>query len=233
MKNKNLIAISGKIGSGKNSVATIIQGLNASLDRDVIIHHVQTNKPFSKDSGYEQVAFANKLKEVVSVLLNCSREQLNDRNFKNSFLSEFNMTVREFLQKTGDGLSEYNPDIFVKALFVDYKEEFVSSGIGMFHDPRPSYRSLGFPNWIITDLRFPNELEAIEDRGGITIRVNRKISKEEDVNQSLLGAMSNYKEHPSETSLDNAEFDYTINNNGTIEDLIEKVKEILIKEQII
>ena len=39
--------------------------------------------------------------------------------------------------------------------------------------------------------------------------------------------------HPSETALDDAEFDYEIINDGTIEDLIEKVKEILIKENII
>jgi hypothetical protein len=39
--------------------------------------------------------------------------------------------------------------------------------------------------------------------------------------------------HPSETALDDAKFDYEIINDGTIEDLIEKVKEILIKEQII
>lgn len=37
----------------------------------------------------------------------------------------------------------------------------------------------------------------------------------------------------AETALDNAEFDYTIDNNSSIEDLIEKVKSILIKERII
>jgi len=35
------------------------------------------------------------------------------------------------------------------------------------------------------------------------------------------------------TALDNATFDYIIDNNGTIEELIIKVKEILIKEKII
>ena len=40
-------------------------------------------------------------------------------------------------------------------------------------------------------------------------------------------------EHISETALDNAEFDYVIDNNGTIEELIKQVKKILIKEKII
>jgi hypothetical protein len=36
-----------------------------------------------------------------------------------------------------------------------------------------------------------------------------------------------------ETALDDTEFDYEIENNGTLEDLVEKVREILIKENII
>jgi hypothetical protein len=40
-------------------------------------------------------------------------------------------------------------------------------------------------------------------------------------------------EHPSETALDDTKFDYEIINDGSIEDLIEKVKEILIEQKII
>jgi len=36
-----------------------------------------------------------------------------------------------------------------------------------------------------------------------------------------------------ETALDDAKFDYEIINDGTIEDLVEKVKEILTKQGII
>ena len=78
-----------------------------------------------------------------------------------------------------------------------------------------------YPMWIITDCRFKNELQAIKDRDGIVIRVNR--------NNSLFKSVI----HESETALDNAKFDYIIDNNGTIEELIEKVKEILIKEKIL
>ena len=99
-------------------------------------------------------------------------------------------------------------------------------------------QKLSYPNWIITDMRFPNEMEAVKERGGITIRVVRpKI-------ESLVDKMRPYsdlvhygipmpEEHPSETALDNHEFDYEIINDGEIVDLIEKVKEILIKSAII
>jgi hypothetical protein len=39
--------------------------------------------------------------------------------------------------------------------------------------------------------------------------------------------------HPSETALDDAKFDYTIENNGTLDELVEKVRVILIREKII
>jgi hypothetical protein len=89
-------------------------------------------------------------------------------------------------------------------------------------------------------MRFPNELEAIKKRVGITIRVNRNpinvVAKgqklhvnQEDYNKHILKK----EEHLSETALDNAEFDYYIDNNNSIEELIEKVKLILIQEKII
>ena len=69
-------------------------------------------------------------------------------------------------------------------------------------------------------MRFLNEMEAVKKREGITIRVNRNLEESKDQDES-------------ETELDNAEFDYVIENNGTIEELIEKVREILIKEKLI
>ena len=78
---------------------------------------------------------------------------------------------------------------------------------------------------IITDMRFPNELEAVKKHNGITIRINRGLVER-------TGKMIQGPEHISETVLDDAEFDYVIENNGTIEELIEQVKKILIKEEI-
>lgn len=82
---------------------------------------------------------------------------------------------------------------------------------------------------IITDMRFTNELKAVKDRGGITIRVNRDILNETPYQK----AYRETHEHESETALDNAEFDYVIENKGTIPELAEKVREILIKEGLL
>ena len=93
---------------------------------------------------------------------------------------------------------------------------------------------------IITDTRFENELEAVKKRGGITIRVNRTYSTQkiyiqgEECNGISREDFEKVRlQHPSETALDNAEFDYVIDNNGTISDLIDKVRNILIENKLI
>lgn len=59
---------------------------------------------------------------------------------------------------------------------------------------------------VIDDLRFPNEYEAIKDRGGECWSVDRPGKKIET-------------DHPSEGLLDSYPFDKTINNGGSLEDL--------------
>jgi hypothetical protein len=134
------------------------------------------------------------------------------------------MTVRTLLQRLGteamrDGL---HTNVWVNALFADYKPLKVRSADSFDLETYDGK----YPNWIITDMRFENELEAIVRRKGITIRVVR--------DYALRGGPEDPKNlHPSETSLDDALMHYEIINDGTIEDLIERVKEILIKEGVI
>lgn len=97
-------------------------------------------------------------------------------------------------------------------------------------------------NFIITDVRFKEGCQAILDRGGILIRVNRypkTIIIDNQLRAFDKGCERCLKEwnkemHSSETALDNYDkFKYIIYNSGTIEELIEKVKEILIKENML
>ena len=65
--------------------------------------------------------------------------------------------------------------------------------------------------------------------------INKTLSLEEITDIAKVHAYIPLSEqHESETALDNYnDWEYIIENNDTIEDLIEKVKEILIKERII
>lgn len=67
---------------------------------------------------------------------------------------------------------------------------------------------------VVTDCRFPNEIQIIKDyfRDVTTIRIIRDVSEIDDI---------------SEHALDDYESDFAIDNNGTILDLQNSLKEIL------
>lgn len=139
------------------------------------------------------------------------------------YCREVRLTYRTLLQLVGTEAMRncIHENVWVNALFSDYS---IIGGKMIPPKEGEEYTSKNhiYPNWIITDTRFPNEAKAIKDRDGIVIRVNR--SHDLDVIMD---------EHPSETALDDYEFDYVIDNNGTIEELIEKVREVLRKEKLI
>jgi len=261
-----IIAIGGKIASGKNNVCEIIQ--------DLCKKH--------KGPSFEQKAFAGKLKTIASLLTGIPVESFEDQEFKKALLGPewgtvrtnplnaipvfgdvkflHMMSVREFLQKLGteamrDGLHK---NVWVNALFADYTKRIVHYPLteeqieynNKQTGPVPSVNEkLDYPNWVITDMRFPNEMDAVEERKGITIRVVRYPETIEQSRgpknvETILFDPTNQKHmdlwkanclrmHPSETALDDAKFDYEIINDGTMEKLVHKVREILIKENII
>ncbi len=83
-----LIGISGKMGSGKNLVCTIIQGLTAAKKHNIENPSFEWIKKYYINSIWEQKAFAGKLKDMVCMLIGCTREQLEDREFKEKELGE-------------------------------------------------------------------------------------------------------------------------------------------------
>lgn len=68
-------------------------------------------------------------------------------------------------------------------------------------------------NIVIDDMRYPNEYREFRRMGAILIRISR--------------GGAEYLDSPSEGLLDDFYFDFEINNNGTLEDLENKVKDVL------
>jgi len=237
-----IIGISGKIGSGKDTVGSIL-----------------ANTPtYLLSSDYQIKKFADKLKDIVCLLIGCTREQLEDREFKEKelgeewriwqisydterhifsdkkeaeemcdeiwdhtdFIESLLLTPRKLLQLLGTecGREIIHPNIWVNALFADYNTpNTVEVSYNGVIDESESYTTGS--RWIVTDVRFPNEAQAIKDRGGIVIRVDRPQYLDN-------GLVIRKDEHASETALDDYEFDHVIDNNGSIDELIEKVKQL-------
>ena len=202
-----IIGVSGYAGSGKDTVGLMIQRI---------------------DSGWVIKKWAGKLKTIASILTGLPVHLFEDGDAKNTYLgSEWStvrpnplnsitpfsdiefveiMSIRELLQKLGtdairDGL---HPNAWVNALMSDYRSEKFSGYIGDTRQDKDASK------WVITDTRFPNEAKAIKDKGGFVIRVDRP-------------GLEPINSHPSETALDKWDFDYRIDNSGTIEDLNVKV----------
>ncbi len=70
---------------------------------------------------------------------------------------------------------------------------------------------------VVTDVRYPNEAAMIRRNGGIVVRIDRP----------SLGPLTDT--HPSETSMEGFEYDEVILNDGTIQDLHDKVRKLFIE----
>lgn len=246
----NLIGLNGYISSGKDTVAKMIIWLTNPKERELWNNSLEDFLYINPQGfNWEIKKFAGKLKQMVSLLTGIPVEDLEKQEVKQSELGkEWNwvpkaiqlesrhwitipgavhpevedrarkMTVRELLQKlaTEACRNVIHEDIWVNALFTDYRT-----------DNQVAYSGdTAFCNWIISDTRFSNEAKTIKDRGGIVVRINRAHSE---------GYIPkpNPQAHSSETSLDNWAFDYTIDNSGSLEDLLERVREMLLHFKII
>jgi hypothetical protein len=173
-----------------------------------IIKEIQPNK-------WEVKKFSGKLKTIASILLGIPEHMFEDQDFKSEILGEewwknygdfyHQTTVRDFLQLLGtDAIRNgLHTNAWVNALMADYKPRKMDQ-----YSPS---------NWIITDCRFPNEAQAVKDNGGVVIRIVRP-------------GIEPVNAHPSETALDNWDFDFRIANASdkvalkqTIEVLLNKI----------
>jgi hypothetical protein len=95
-------------------------------------------------------------------------------------------------------------------------------------------------NIVISDCRFPNEIEAIKKANGVIVWVQRGALPEwyDDAvsanqgNNIGINAMKLRKIHASEWAWLGSEFDHVIDNNSTIDDLFKQAQSLVIGQQI-
>ncbi len=196
-----IIAISGKINHGKDRVADCIQYLTSFASKLRIPLETYRKSKFLKfifPSKFENKKFAAKLKYISHILLGLPLEDMYSHEGKNKWLADWGMTVRDFQIRLG------TPGMRGGV----HEDGWI---ITLFADLNPYKQS----NWAISDMRFKNEFREVKRRNGITIRVNRP-----EITDNL--------DHISETDLDDIQdWNYHICNNGTLHDLLKKVKLML------
>jgi hypothetical protein len=197
-----IVGLVGFIGAGKGSVADILQ-----------------RHAFKKES------FANSVKDAVSIIFGWDRALLegdtpesrawreqDDEFWSKKLGKSFSPRLALQLMGTEAGRDVFHPDLWVHTVLNRCRQN-------------PS------SNYVIADVRFPNEIEAIREAGGIVIRVKRgdepewyNVALKDNKKPNYNGMAQLYPDvHFSEWAWIGSEVDFEISNNGSLEDLNERV----------
>ena len=193
-----IIALSGFARSGKDEAAKVLV----------------------EELGFVRVAFADKLREVLYALnpivsgslMLPTNDVWVDEQLSKALATEGNIKVQDVIHSYGwDGYKESQFGAEIRRLLQRLGTE---AGRQTLWDSIWIDAALtGLPEdarVVVTDVRFPNEAQAIKDRDGIVWRVERP-------------GVGPANSHPSETSLDDWPFDAWIGNTGTLDDFREAV----------
>lgn len=200
---KQIIGICGFIGSGKDTAA------------DYLVNFHE----FRRDS------FAATLKDAVAAVFGWDRELLEGRTKQ---AREWREQVDTWWAKRLD-MPELTPRLVLQL----WGTEVCRRG---FHDDiwiaslEARLRN-SKDNIVISDCRFPNEIKAIKNAGGIVVCVERGIQPHwvdiaVQANKGVESAakwLTNEKIHASETAWVGTNFDYILDNNGTVDDLYKRI----------
>ncbi len=198
-----IVGLLGFIGSGKGTAGDIL-----------------------KDMGFTPLSFAKGVKDVAAEMFGWPRHLLEgdtdasrkwreqpDQFWSKEFGKEF--TPRLALQLMG---TEVGRDVFHEDFWVIKMKRYIMS------NPEQ--------NFVITDVRFGNEMQFVHDQGGILIEIQRGIKphwyeiaiKANRGDQKAESFMLNRSGiHESEWRWIGGNIDYIIENDGTLEDLKKKV----------
>ena len=187
-----IIGLVGFIGAGKGTV------------RDILV----------REHGYHGFAFADALKDAVATIFTWPRGLLEgDSNASRAFRERvdpwwshklgYEVTPRLILQKMGTEACRHGiaDNIWIAAL---------------------EKRIHGYDDVVISDVRFPNEIDFVRSAGGVIVRVKRG----EDPTPEELSKM-----HISETAWNYVVPDHILDNDGSLQELKDKIKLVLTLDQ--
>lgn len=203
-----LIGVLGFIGSGKGTVGDILE-----------------------KHGFQKVSFASKLKDIAATTFNWPRELLEGDTEASRLFRE-----KEDAYWTNKLNRSFSPRIALQYLGTEVFRDNFDTDFWIYCLERQIKSELPEKKFVVTDVRFPNEIQWMNDNNGLLIEVHRSYkphwfdiaarANKGDIKAEYF--MRNVaKIHESEwrwIGYNNVE---TIQNDGTIEELEEKVLRLL------
>lgn len=167
--------------------------------------------------GFIKLAFASKVKDVAALVFSWDRKMLEgdtiaSRTWREQVDEEWSerlgktITPRLMLQKIGTESfrNVISEDIWIAVL--EFEIERLTK-----NDPNV--------NIVITDCRFPNEIDIIKKYNGKIIHIHRNLPYWFEVYKEGTDVEETHKMHASDLRWIRNDFDITVDNNGTINDL--------------
>ena len=232
---KQIIAIQGNKFSGKTTTAKMLQFL---LNTPKWLHNYTLyrlmKKSYYKFENYQILAYADKIKQMLSILLNVPVIQFEDRDFKENCYVDFTTLTLHWRHNIGDDSKLLNDSEFSKEVqWLDQKlirEKYLSiRQVMQYYGTEVMRRYFGQNIWIlstmktgfnkiiISDQRFLNENEISKQSNAKIIHIIRPEAK----------SGNHSSESELQKLLDNKMYNYLIDNNGNLKDLFNKCKEIV------
>lgn len=207
-----IIGFTGLIGSGKDTAADYLVNFH----------------------GFRRDSFANTLKDAVAFVFGWDRTLLEGRTKQarewreqvDTWWAERlgmpNLTPRWVLQYWGTDVlrNHFHDDIWIASL--ENKLRKSTDDI------------------VISDVRFPNEIEAIKRAGGMVVRIKRgpdpewySLAEAVNLGPKHIGwalaknSLSAYNVHPSEWAWVGQNFDHIITNDSTIDEFCSRIKDLV------
>ena len=165
-------------------------------------------KGFGKDTagdylvtnyGFKKVAFAEPLKDACAILFGFTDEQLYG-SLKEVVDERWGVPPRKILQYLGTDILRNEINTVIPGI----GENFWINRLKINCEQNPDIK------YVISDVRFQNEVDWIHEMGGVVIKIDRPILSDD--------------RHGSEKNIDLIEnYDKLINNDGSIEEFYEKI----------
>ncbi len=202
-----IVGIAGFIGSGKDTIA------------DYLITF----------KGFKRMSYAGPLKDAIASIFGWDRDLLEgttkySREWRDTVdpwwaerLQIPHLTPRWVLQQWGTevGRRAFHDDIWIAS---------IENQLRTTKD-----------NIVLSDCRFPNELKSIKRIGGLTVRVSRGDNPPwynaavayNFGNKDSLSVLQEHNVHASEYSSVGLDYDYYVDNSGTVDELHRKIDSII------
>ena len=223
-----IIGIAGRKGHGKDTAANFLVDLQ----------------------GFVNIKFASGIKQIATSFFHFAYYTAEQKDLSTEELFELTDGSRkeeslELLHAQGNNLfrqfmEEYN-DLLEEIFVVDIRtldvpefkgttsrefQQFIGTEVGRNLVGETVWTDAAireaneYENVVISDVRFPNEVEVIQNEGGYVYRIERPGVTD-----------TGFSNHPSEALIDTLDVDGVISNDGTLRDLREQVIQ-LYKERL-